>query len=193
MNFLSRAKQAKWFVFLLYLQLMSSAFAETPKPSKDIWILVNTKQHSLSIMKKQKTIKTYKDISIGRAGITANKITQDDKTPIGRFHVSHITRKSAFHLFIGLDYPNLEHTKAAYKKGLISLDEYIDIQIALLSHKLPPQNTSLGGEIGIHGLGTADIDIHKQFNWTKGCVALTNEQIDDLQRWIQVGTHVIVE
>jgi len=50
----------------------------------------------------------------------------------------------------------------------------------------------LGGGIGIHGIGRGDLDIHRQYNWTNGCVALDNDQITDLARWIGVGTRVVI-
>ena len=44
--------------------------------------------------------------------------------------------------------------------------------------------------IGIHGIGNGDIEVHKEYNWTNGCVALTNEEIDELVKWINIGTPV---
>ena len=54
----------------------------------------------------------------------------------------------------------------------------------------PPQDTALGGYIGIHGVGAGDPAVHEDFNWTEGCVALTDAQIDALLRHITVGTAV---
>ena len=56
--------------------------------------------------------------------------------------------------------------------------------------KTPPQDTPLGGQIGIHGIGNGDQDIHHNYNWTNGCIALTNEQIDQLGKWIKPGVLV---
>lgn len=56
--------------------------------------------------------------------------------------------------------------------------------------EVPPQNTGLGGLIGIHGIGAGDADMHREYNWTNGCVALTNEEIDRLVEWVDVGTLV---
>ena len=44
--------------------------------------------------------------------------------------------------------------------------------------------------IGIHGIGDGDRGVHRDFNWTNGCVALTNEEIDELLRWVKIGTPV---
>ena len=57
---------------------------------------------------------------------------------------------------------------------------------------IPPQVTPLGGYLGIHGVGEGDPGIHADFNWTHGCIALTNQQIDDLAGWIRIGMRVVV-
>ena len=57
---------------------------------------------------------------------------------------------------------------------------------------MPPQQTALGGHIGIHGIGAGDPRIHEDFNWTSGCIALTNAQIDDLAGWVRLGMRVVV-
>jgi lipoprotein-anchoring transpeptidase ErfK/SrfK len=56
----------------------------------------------------------------------------------------------------------------------------------------PPQHTPLGGYIGIHGIGNGDTQIHETVNWTNGCVALTNQQIDDLETWVYIGMRVAI-
>ena len=61
---------------------------------------------------------------------------------------------------------------------------------AIKNGRTPPQNTPLGGHIGIHGVGAGDPRIHTNFNWTNGCVALTNEQVTRLAALIKVGTRV---
>ena len=60
-------------------------------------------------------------------------------------------------------------------------------------HQTPPQNTPLGGQIGIHGLGHANEKIHQVFDWTHGCIALTNPQIDQLSQWVDTGTVVKIK
>jgi hypothetical protein len=70
---------------------------------------------------------------------------------------------------------------------------YIAIQDALLRGETPPQDTPLGGHIGIHGIGSGDPLIHEAFNWTKGCIALTNKQIEQLVSLVPLGTKVIIK
>jgi L,D-peptidoglycan transpeptidase YkuD (ErfK/YbiS/YcfS/YnhG family) len=51
--------------------------------------------------------------------------------------------------------------------------------------KTPPQNTNLGGDICIHGGGTNS-------NWTFGCIALEDKDIEDLFKFIQLGTKITI-
>jgi L,D-peptidoglycan transpeptidase YkuD (ErfK/YbiS/YcfS/YnhG family) len=51
----------------------------------------------------------------------------------------------------------------------------------------------LGGQIGIHGLGSGDIKVHEVFDWTHGCIALTNSQIDHLSQLVDTGTVVKIK
>jgi lipoprotein-anchoring transpeptidase ErfK/SrfK len=89
-----------------------------------------------------------------------------------------------------LNYPNLEYASLAYYDGRIDKATYQAIGNALREGKRPPQQTALGGYIGIHGIGAGDPYIHENINWTNGCVALTNQQIKRLLAWVKVGMRV---
>jgi len=78
----------------------------------------------------------------------------------------------------------------ALRKGVIDGPTYKRIVTAHHFNQIPPQNTPLGGQIGIHGLGNADSRIHQTFDWTHGCIALTNTQIDHLSQMVETGTVV---
>jgi murein L,D-transpeptidase YafK len=143
-------------------------------------------------MQGGQVVHRYENISIGRGGASTHKRVRDGATPIGHYHVTEITRNSNFHVFIRLDYPNAEDAQRAYDEGRLDKRSYQRIVRAFRNGQPPPQNTSLGGAIGIHGLGKADPDIHGDFNWTRGCVAMTNEQVDDLVSRIRVGMTVII-
>jgi hypothetical protein len=58
---------------------------------------------------------------------------------------------------------------------------------------MPPQNTPLGGFLGIHGIGRGDIRIHRAFHWTQGCVAVTNEEMNALAHWIREDTRIVID
>ena len=79
------------------------------------------------------------------------------------------------------------------KPGVLDKKTWTKITQALASGRLPPQNTVLGGNLGIHGIGKGDKSIHEQFNWTNGCIALTNEQIETLSNWVKIGTLIEIQ
>ncbi|MFC6670290.1 L,D-transpeptidase family protein [Marinobacterium aestuariivivens] len=76
------------------------------------------------------------------------------------------------------------------RDGRIDRGTYLRIVSALDLGLVPPQDTPLGGQIGIHGLGGGDPDVHELFNWTNGCVALTDAEVKRLARWVNRGTRV---
>ena len=156
------------------------------------WVLVDTTAHRLLVMQGERAVAVFDHIAIGRGGVTLDKHSGDNKTPLGVFHVGWINRKSKYHLFFGLDYPSLPHAKRGWHRGLIDDRTFRAFILASFENAVPPQDTPLGGYIGIHGLGRADPRIHRRFDWTRGCIALTNEEIDRLARWVEVGTTVVI-
>ena len=175
-------------VLLGLLSALGSARSATPPR----WLLVDTAAHRLSVMEGEETVRTFNRIAIGRAGVTPAKVARDQKTPLGEFYITDIRKSPLFDLFMELSYPNPEHAKVAHDAGRISADDLWAIQKATLNGMVPPQNTPLGGHIGIHGIGRGDLRIHQQFDWTQGCIALTNQQIEQLQLLIGAGTRVVI-
>ncbi|MFZ3040446.1 MAG: L,D-transpeptidase [Thiobacillus sp.] len=134
----------------------------------------------------------FQDISIGSRGAAKIHRRGDETTPLGIFHIAWIDRRSRFGTFYGFDYPSERVARSAYAEGIISRADLETILEAVRQHRLPPQNTPLGGYLGIHGVGRGDPMIHRDFNWTDGCVALTNQQIRQLSRWMHIGTQVVI-
>ncbi len=156
------------------------------------WLLVETHAHTLTVLQGRTVVDKFNYVALGRGGTTNDRQRGDNSTPLGEFHIAWINWKSEFHIFFGLDYPTLAQADQAYREKRIDRDTYFKILDALRDRRLPPQNTSMGGRIGIHGLGRGSLEIHRDFNWTKGCVALTNREIERLARWVQVGTRVVI-
>jgi len=160
---------------------------------QDVWLLVDTQKMSMEVKKGEKTVAVLENIAIGRNGAGEKNHRGDDVTPLGNYRIGWINEKSSFRKFFGLTYPNVENADNALKQGKIGLDTYESIARAHSAGQIPPQNTDLGGQIGIHGLGSANLSIHKSMNWTHGCIALTNDQIDRLSQWVEKGTLVTVK
>lgn len=157
------------------------------------WVLVDTQALTLTVLSsKSHVLVRFHNISIGSGGAAESHRRGDETTPLGVFHVSWIDRQSRFGTFYGLDYPSVSIARRAYFEGSISEAEFDAIMQALRHHRTPPQNTPLGGQLGIHGVGRGDPTVQQAVNWTDGCVALTNRQIRQLARWVDLGTRVVI-
>lgn len=177
---------------LIAFAVLCTPVNATAQDDAETWLLVDTAQRTLTVMQGDRIRRSYPNISIGRGGTTADKRRNDDRTPLGEFHIARIERDSPFHLFLGFDYPSLEQAERALEAGAITGRQFLSIRDALRRSKIPPQQTALGGFIGIHGIGAGDPGIHEAFNWTSGCIALTNEQMDDLATRVRLGMRVVV-
>lgn len=141
---------------------------------------------------ENRVLARFDNVSIGSGGAAENHRRGDETTPLGLFHIAWIDRHSRYGTFYGIDYPSTSMARRAYAEGTISQAEFDAIIKAWRQHRIPPQNTPLGGRLGIHGVGRGDPYVHKAINWTDGCVALTNPQIRQLSRWLHIGTRVVI-
>ena len=175
-----------WILLFGALMVPSAVLAE------DVWVDIDTEERVLHVMNGDERVKTFENISIGSNGASTKRQVGDKTTPLGNYKVSRFNHESRFHLFIGVDYPNQEQAYAAYMADQITAR---DLELIYQAHQRgeePPGNTFLGGAIGIHGIGNGDLSIHEDFNWTDGCVALTDEQVDEVARWVRIGTVVVI-
>lgn len=171
------------------LSASSASWATGDKP----WIEVDTRALTLTVFSTgNQVLARFDNIAIGSGGVSDIHRHGDETTPLGVFHVAWIDRRSRFGIFYGLDYPSESIARRAYAEGSISQTQLNAIVAALNRHQVPPQNTPLGGRLGIHGIGNGDPMIQQSINWTDGCVALTNRQIRQLSRWMHVGTRVVI-
>jgi L,D-peptidoglycan transpeptidase YkuD (ErfK/YbiS/YcfS/YnhG family) len=153
---------------------------------------VDDKEATLSVFRGNALLERFAPISLGRAGAKTQRVRGDNVTPMGEFHVNRFNYESQWRTFIGIDYPTPVHARMALEKGIYSQADYDDYFDYYRRYGRPPQDTALGGAIGIHGLGSADPDIHGRYHWTQGCVAVTNDQIDRLAALVGVGTRVVI-
>lgn len=162
--------------------------------SDDIELLVLRSQHELVVKQNGMTLRTFK-VAFGSGGKKAKLREGDHTTPKGKYKINRVRDSNRFHLFIQLNYPNMNDAKRALKNHSISRQQYRDILDAHNTGQLPPQNTALGGAIGLHGIGleTKDkIEIHQVADWTQGCIAMRNNEIEELSRYIGVGTAITI-
>jgi len=164
----------------------------SPVAAAEIWLDVDTAARAMSVMEGDRAIRVFENISIGRNGVSTDRTVRDRTTPLGSYRVRRINRESRFRLYFGFDYPNLEQAQRAFRSGRINYDQLKAIRRAHYLEREPPSDTPLGGQIGIHGLGNGDSRIHEDFDWTDGCIAVTNEEVDELSQWLRLGTRVEV-
>lgn len=175
----------------LVASLSGAVFAEdTPR---GLWVQVDTAALTLSVMRGEQVLVSFENIAIGSNGATWDKQAGDEKTPLGTFSVNEIRLSERFHVFLGLDYPNLDHLERARRSGRLGDRDYRRVKNALARGGPPPQDTALGGHIGIHGLGKGSPEIHALVNWTNGCIALTNSQVEELAATVRTGTQVRIQ
>ncbi len=158
-------------------------------------LLVSKKNNELIVEKAGQVIKKY-HIASGKGGKGTKRLRGDSKTPLGVYRIASFKESSRFHYFIQLDYPNLIDAWYGYKNEIIDAENFKRIATAYKKREAPPQDTDLGGFIGIHGLGETNdkkLTIHQALNWTNGCIALTNEEINDLRKFVAIGTQVIIK
>ena len=180
-------------ILLLSLPLLFPAQVNSAQQRSDIWLLVDTRNLTLDVKLGDITLVQFKNIAIGRNGSGLKKRRGDDTTPLGSYKISWINNKSRYKLFFGFDYPSIDNAYKALLSGRVDKNTYRRIVQAHKNNQVPSQNTALGGMIGIHGLGSADKKIHDTMNWTHGCIALDNEQIERLKQWVKIGTKVVVK
>ncbi|NNE38507.1 MAG: L,D-transpeptidase [Gammaproteobacteria bacterium] len=139
-------------------------------------------------------IKKYR-VASGRGGEGTKMQLGDKKTPIGEYKILEFRANSRFHFFMQINYPNPVDAWYGYKNDLINGKEFKEIIKASTVNEIPPQDTRLGGYIGLHGIGemTDDkISIHERHDWTEGCIAMTNEEITELRQFVTIGTPILI-
>ncbi|MDN0085566.1 L,D-transpeptidase [Crenobacter sp. SG2305] len=179
--------QLRGMLFGLALGAVSCAALAAP------WVDVDTDALTLTVYTSDgRELARFNDISIGRDGVAALHYHGDESTPRGNYHIVAIRPSPLFGTFMLLDYPRPEHASLAFDAGRIDAATRDAIFNADKEDLMPPQDTVLGGEIGIHGIGHDSLFIHTLYNWTNGCVALTNRQINRLARLVRPGVAVII-
>lgn len=132
-------------------------------------ILIIKHQRKLLVFSGNEVLKSYK-ISLGKEPMGKKEFEGDKRTPEGVYYINDKNPDSSYHLNLGISYPNER-----------------DIQNAKKMNKKP------GGQIKIHGLrnGLGFIGrLHRLFDWTLGCIALTNSEIEELYYNVPLGTKV---
>ena len=142
----------------------------TPTPVlKADRIEVEKSKRELTLFAAGRPIKTYK-IALGREPVGAKEREGDHKTPEGNYIIDAKIEHSRFHRALHISYPNQTDRERARRLGV-----------------------NPGGGVEIHGLGDGYGwvgGLHRQMDWTDGCIAVTNEEIEEIWSMVAIGTPI---
>lgn len=180
--------------FVNYFILLSFSLLSPFVSGNTYELEISKTEQQLIVRNDTQIIKTYR-IASGKGGAGTKRRLGDNKTPVGSYKIVDFKQDSKFHYFMQIDYPNLLDAWHGYKDKLISAKDFKQIASAYKNKKIPPQHTALGGYIGIHGIGDVTrekLKIHELHNWTEGCIALKNNEINELRQYVSIGTRVLI-
>lgn len=154
---------------LLAWLITAGAFAASGTPLHADRVLVLKKERTLQLLSHGTVIKSYK-VALGGEPLGPKTRQGDHKTPEGIYVLDSRNAHSQFYKSIHISYPTPEQRTVARKKGF-----------------------SAGGDVYVHGLpnGYGFVGAsHRLKDWTDGCIAVTNEEIDEIWRAVPDGTPI---
>lgn len=151
------------FLVLLLLSACGSKF-KTYNGPEVTRVVVQKEARMIYLMHGTSILKSY-EMELGFAPSGHKQIRGDGKTPVGEYFIDRKNPNSAFHLSLGISYPNSQDREAAKALG-----------------------EPAGGDIFIHG-GRRRGD-RKAADWTAGCISVPNRKIEEIYSMVRVGTPI---
>lgn len=135
-------------------------------------IVVEKKAHRLTLYRMGRPMRSYL-VALGAEPAKDKESAGDRRTPEGMFSIESRNSNSEYHLALRISYPDAAHRARAEELGV-----------------------SPGGNIMIHGLPNGKGKTgayHRTRDWTNGCVALTDEEIEEIWNVVPIGTPVQIK
>jgi murein L,D-transpeptidase YafK len=135
-------------------------------------VVVLKQQRTLELLSQGKVLRTYR-IALGRDPVGPKARQGDHKTPEGVYILDSRNVHSLYYKAIHISYPNASDRAAAKKKGV-----------------------SPGGDVFVHGLPNGYGWLgpsHRLKDWTNGCIAVTNQEMDEIWSTVQDGTPIEIK
>ena len=135
-------------------------------------IVVEKSHHRLSLYHQGTLLRSYL-VALGQQPVGDKVRVGDNRTPEGLFHIAARNSESLYHRSLKISYPDAAHRARARSLGV-----------------------SPGGDIMIHGLPARQAWVgaaHRDFDWTEGCIAVTNNEIDEIWSVVPVGTPILIK
>jgi murein L,D-transpeptidase YafK len=146
--------------------------------SGEISVVILKESYELKVYDQDGWYATY-PVVFGSKSLDDKMYEGDRKTPEGVYHIASKRPHEKWDKMMLIDFPtpsDLAKFKSRKARGLI------------------PQNARIGGGIAIHGTWPHDdmaVDLYQ--NWTNGCIALKNEDVDELYDLLPIGTKVVIQ
>lgn len=135
-------------------------------------IVVEKQRRRLTLYQAGFPVGIYR-IALGKQPVGDKLKIGDNKTPEGLFHIDFKNPQSKFHMALHISYPDAAHAARARAKGVLA-----------------------GGDVMIHGLPSAYASMgekHSEYDWTEGCIAVTNAEIEQIWRAIPNGAPIQIK
>lgn len=151
--------------------------SKTSMPIGTVYIVIDKSDYELSIYDDKGWYATY-PVVFGNSSLGDKKMEGDKNTPEGTFKIASKRIHEKWDRFMALDYPTKESwDKFNQRKAKGEI----------------PASAKIGGSIGIHGTWPhEDFQIDRYKNWTMGCISMKNEEVEEIYRFVPVGTKVII-
>jgi len=146
-----------------------SVYQEHPRVDR---VVVKKKDHKLLLLNGDAVVKSY-SVALARGGLAPKQRQGDHKTPEGTYLIDSRNQASQFHRALHVSYPNEADQERARRAG-------VDPGGAIMIH---------GIKNGLGWLGTS----HRLFDWTDGCVAVTDEEIEEIWTLVPNGTPIDIK
>ncbi len=140
-----------------------------PTVARADFVLVEKSKHTMTLFFRGRLLRSYA-VALGRGGLARKEHEGDARTPEGFYRIDRHLPRSRFYRALHISYPSAD-----------------DAKLARLRHVDP------GSAIMIHGLrnGTGWIGSwHRLFDWTNGCIAVTDGEMDEIWRAVPDGTMI---
>jgi murein L,D-transpeptidase YafK len=135
-------------------------------------IVVEKSKHSMSLFRNGEVLRTYR-VALGRGGPEPKSQEGDARTPQGAYYIDSRNPRSSFHRALHVSYPNAPDIAAARNRGV-----------------------SAGSDVMIHGIrnGLGWLGrLHRTVDWTAGCIAVTDREMDEIWRVVPDGTPIVIK
>lgn len=132
-------------------------------------VLVIKNKRLLLLLKDGEIFRTYK-VALGKQPSGHKTMQGDRRTPEGKYVLDSRNPRSKYHLAIHISYPNASDLLSAHKRGVAPGGD-------IMIHGLPPGSSKVG-------------ELHSFLDWTDGCIAVTNTEMEEIWQLVADGTPI---